>query len=170
MYAKLTYSLLIAAAAGLTACTSESDGIGSAADGFEVRFIADARSRAVVESGSTVKNTPFAVYGEFVSTEDATATPVQLFKGTQVTYTDGSWKYNSPQYWFPAMTYSFIALHPAADPAGLTNKEYSDNQLSFTYSLPTDYHDATDLLAATHRRRYTSGATTPVAVNLGHIL
>ncbi len=170
MYSRLTYILLAVAALGSTACTSETDGADSPANGFEVSFRASTESRAAIANSSTIKNTPFAVYGEFVATDNPAATPVRVFNATEVSYTDGAWKYANVQYWFPAMTYSFIALHPAADPDGLSNKEYTDNQLSFTYTLPADYRSATDILAATHRRRYDSGATSPVAFNMGHIL
>lgn len=176
MHAKHIYhSILIIAAAGATACSSESNAPEPAVEAQELSFQANTDTRASVV---TTMNTPFEVYGEFATTGDPAASHTQLFNATPVSLSGGKWTYGTPEYWMPGNTYSFIALHPApkdgAGVTGLTNKEYDKDsqQLSFTYTLPDNYTDATDLLAATHRRQYNLGPTptTPVSLNFTHLL
>lgn len=176
MHAKHIYhSILIIAAAGATACSSESNAPEPAVEAQELSFQANTDTRASVV---TTMNTPFEVYGEFATTGDPAASHTQLFNATPVSLSGGKWTYGTPEYWMPGNTYSFIALHPApkdgAGVTGLTNKAYNidSQQLSFTYTLPDNYTDATDLLAATHRRQYNLGPTptTPVSLNFTHLL
>ena len=157
-----------------TACSSQSQSADEIASGSEMRFLANTDTRAAVVNSSTIKDTPFEVYGEYISTSDPASSHTQLFDATPVTFTDGAWTYGTPEYWMPGNTYSFIAMHPAVAVEGLTNKEYTldSQQLSFTYTLPSDYTKTTDLLTAVHRRQYTLGATptTPVSFNFAHAL
>ncbi len=159
---------------GIAACSSESSAPDPNADAQELRFLATADTRAAIANSTTIKDTPFEVYGEFVSTSDPTSSRKQLFDATTVTYTDGAWSYANPEYWMPGNTYSFLALHPAGNVEGITDKDYDldSQQLSFTYTLPSDYTRTTDLLAATHRRQYTLGSTptAPVSFNFSHLL
>lgn len=173
MHAKHIYhSILIIAAAGATACSSESNAPEPAVEAQELSFQANTDTRASVV---TTMNTPFEVYGEFATTGDPAASHTQLFNATPVSLSGGKWTYGTPEYWMPGNTYSFIALHPAGTGVtGLTEKAYNidSQQLSFTYTLPDNYTDATDLLAATHRRQYNLGPTptTPVSLNFTHLL
>lgn len=171
MHAKHLYlSILTIASISATACSSDSGSTDSPADGMEMRFTASTDTRAALVNSTTIKSTPFAVYGEYTLTGNSSANPAILFNATPVTFTNGAWSYGTPQYWFPGYTYSFIALHPGVETNGITSKDYSDNTLSFTYTLPSDYTKATDILTAVHQRKYTMGQGHPVSFKFTHIL
>lgn len=158
----------------LAACTSTGSSADEPADAVAVKFRAYTDSRgASVADNNTIKNTPFAVYGDMVLTSaPASTAPTVIFNGTPVRYStaDNAWQYDDPQYWFPSHTHSFVAIHPnPTTVANLTDLQYQNNRLSFKYTIP-DYTNATDLLSATHRRNYTGGSAQPVAFNFAHIL
>lgn len=167
MFDKIIYSVFAAAAiSALAACTSspETEELPSA----QVQFRASEISRSSLTTAETIKNSSFAVYGDMVSSSNPSATPVVVFDGTEVKYADGAWSYTNPQYWFPGQTYSFVALHPA-NPAGIEAPEYENNSLNFTYTSPTNYTEAVDILTAAHRRQYQPGNPHAVAFGFGHI-
>lgn len=168
MFDKIIYSVFAAAAIGaLAACTSspETEELQSA----QVQFRASEISRSSLTTIETIKESPFAVYGDMVSTSNAAATPTVVFNGTEVKYTDGAWSYNDPQYWFPGQTYSFVAIHPAT-PANIDGTpNYENNKLSFQYTYPESYGNAQDILVAAHRRKYTPGNPHSVAFEFKHI-
>lgn len=168
MFDKIIYSVFAAAAIGaLAACTSspETEELQSA----QVQFRASEISRSSLTTIETIKESPFAVYGDMVSTSNASATPTVVFNGTEVKYTDGAWSYNDPQYWFPGQTYSFVAIHPAT-PANIDGTpNYENNKLSFQYTYPESYGNAQDILVAAHRRKYTPGNPHAVAFEFKHI-
>lgn len=168
MFDKIIYSVFAAAAiGGLVACTSsnETEELQSA----QVQFRASEISRSSLTTIETIKESPFAVYGDMVSTSNAAATPTVVFNGTEVKYTDGAWSYSDPQYWFPGQTYSFVAIHPAT-PANIDGTpNYENNKLSFQYTYPESYGNAQDILVAAHRRKYTPGNPHSVAFEFKHI-
>lgn len=168
MFDKIIYSVFAAAAIGaLAACTSspETEDLQSA----QVQFRASEISRSSLTTIETIKESPFAVYGDMVSTSKASATPTVVFNGTEVKYTDGAWSYSDPQYWFPGQTYSFVAIHPAT-PANIDGTpNYENNKLSFQYTYPESYGNAQDILVAAHRRKYAPGNPHAVAFNFAHI-
>lgn len=173
MYSKLIYSLIAVAAFSATSCTSDSADSEAPVEGSELKFQTRADTRAAISTNSSIKEDPFAVYGTMTPTATlATSSPSLIFNGTGVAFKNGKWQYDDTKYWFPNQTYSFVASHPApTETDGISNIEYNDNQLSFTYTLPADYHQATDLLIATHARRFADGDIShPVAFNFQHIL
>lgn len=173
MFNKLTLyvSVFVPFMGAMSACTSDSEPADAVEQGIGVTFTAREASRTALISNSTITANTFAVYGDMVLTSSAsTATPTVVFDNTEVKYADGKWGYTDTQYWFPSHTYSFVALYPAAD-ANVSDINYQNSQLSFTYTYPTEYSDATDLLIANHRRRYTTtGTATPVAFDFRHLM
>lgn len=154
------------------ACTSSASDEPN--DAFEVKFAAREAtdSRATLTTGDNIKNKSFAVYGDMVSTTNASATPSVIFNNTEVKYANSAWSYDTPQYWLPGNTYAFVALHPASA-VGALNPTYSNHTLSFTYTQPADYRTAVDLLGASHHRNYILKGSEPasaVAFRFGHIL
>ena len=153
------YALTTACVIG--GCSSESpDG---QTDGTqEVEFTTGKETRSAVTTTSNLTGKAFAVYGDmkpFAAAEESSSTLV--FNKEQVAYTSGSWKYGRSIYWFPSHQHSFVALHPfeaigttAAGKTTVTNVRYEDGTLSFSYTHPDDYKNASDVLVATHRRDY----------------
>lgn len=165
MFKKLLYSTFAVIAFGVVcACTSTTETDEPAAN--EMTFTATQASRSSLVTDESL--TDFVVYANMVSSnKPSSLTPV--FEGTTVSKTADGWAYDNTQYWFPGQTYSFAAVH-FSNTENISNLTYSDDKLSFRYTAPTDYSQADDILAAAHRRKYTSGPTTPVALNLGHIM
>ena len=158
----LKYSIYaLTAACVIGGCSSESpDG---QTDGTqEVEFTTGRETRSVVTTTSNLTGKAFAVYGDmkpFAAAAEVSSTLV--FNKEQVAYTSGSWKYGRSIYWFPSHQHSFVALHPfeaigttAGGKTTVTNIRYEDGTLSFSYTHPDDYKNASDVLVATHRRDY----------------
>lgn len=178
MLNKLTLYLcaIVPLTGALSACSSDNVSADIPEQGFGVTFTAREASRATLTSDLNITDNTFVVYGDMVQTSTPTATPTTVFDATPVTYADGKWSYANLQYWFPSHTYSFVALHPAAD-NNVSDINYQNSQLSFTYTYPDDYTQATDLLVANHRRRYSdnrtdngSGTINPVEFNFRHLM
>ena len=174
---KLIYSFLALGTLTIaTACSSTESVDETLNDGVTVKFTArttDSRANYIT-TNTLIKNSPFLVYGDMVPTASAsTATPSIVFSGTSVTCdkSTNTWQYANPQYWFPGHTHSFVAVHPG-NTTELSNFQYQNGTLSFTYTLPENYKAAHDLITATHRRNYTLGAetTAPVAFQFNHAL
>lgn len=162
------YLLMAVASTGLlAACTSGSTVGDDPAEECAVKFEAREASRASVITNSTLTDNAFAVYGDIVRTSGG-ASPRQIFDGTQVTHTADGWSYGTPQYWFPGYSYSFVAVCPVPG-QNISDLNYENNRLAFTYS-PSGYQDASDVLIATHRRRYTEGNSSTVAFKFRHTL
>lgn len=166
--------MLTAAAIGtLASCTSSShdDELQS---NLEMKFEARQSSRASLVTKTNITDNDFSVFGDMVKSATPTATPRIVFDATEVSYTDGQWKYANTEYWFPDYTYSFVALYPAYNQddenSNVTNLTYENNRLAFTYTQPADYKQATDILTATHRRRYQAGNPHSVAFNFDHTM
>lgn len=153
-YAFLSVALL----AALPACTSESEDPDPI---NEVRFSAIENTRSTLLTNTSL--TSFTIYGNM---------PSVVFDGAAVTKTDGNWRYDNVQYWFPGKTYSFAAIHlPSTD--NISDLTYRDDKLTFNYTATSDYTNAPDILTAGHRRVYTnstSSPATPVDLNFGHIM
>lgn len=182
MLNKLTLYLcaIVPLTGALSACSSDNVSADIPEQGFGVTFTAREASRATLTSDLNITDNTFVVYGDMVQTSTPTATPTTVFDATPVTYADGKWSYANLQYWFPSHTYSFVALHPAAD-NNVSDINYQNSQLSFTYTYPDDYTQATDLLVANHRRRYSdnrtdngsgtiTGTINPVEFNFRHLM
>lgn len=167
MDTKLTYLhlyLLCLAACLVSACTSDPSDDLDAAKGDELTLSVGELSRSSITTDINTPNSRFAIYGNMKFKD---YDPTLIFDKTIVTYNDNRWSYGATQYWFPQHVYSFVAMYPV-DPTGISGTEYSDNRLSFNYTVPDNYKSASDLLVATHRRRYeenSSTPTTPVTLN-----
>lgn len=168
MNVKLIYILFFSFAACMVASCSDDTPDVKADDGRELTFDVAEQSRATSMTTLNFSDSKFAVYGDMKFMDND---PIVVFDKTIVRYVDGKWRYNDTQYWFPKHLHSFIALYPAVA-TGLTEPEYQNTRLSFTYTLPDDFKAATDLMVATHRRMYadTPSATTPVTLGFGHIM
>ena len=173
MDTKLTYLysyLLSIAACLMCSCTSDDPYDDPyAAKGDEMILAVGELSRSSLTTNLNTQGSRFAIYGNMKFKD---YDPTLIFDKTIVSYNNNRWTYGETQYWFPQHVYSFVAMHPV-DPAGISDTEYSDNRLSFTYTVPDDYKSANDLMVATHRRLYeenSSSPTTPVKLMFWHIM
>lgn len=168
MNAKLIYLYFIAifAACSVASCTHDAPDSEEVGTGTEMIFEVADESRASAVSNSSFKE--FALYGDMKFQDYVHLT---VFNKTVVSYKNGKWIYGDTQYWFPKHEHSFVALHPS-EAAGLPDPEYTNSQLSFTYTTPDNFEDARDLMAATHRRLYAdiSSPVTPVILRFSHIM
>lgn len=168
MYAKLTYLFLSALALCLMSSCS-SDEPAAAVQGTKIEFAPGNISRST--DASNIKDNPFAVFCDRKRTNDQS--PLALMHNVAVTYNPetGVWEYSHPTFWIPESEHSFVAIHPASvvsmPDASL---QYEGSQLSFTYTLPADYRQTADILAATHRRSYILGSTSSVFLKFAHML
>lgn len=150
----------------MTSCSSDVPENGRLDTGSELTFTASDLSRASVTTGLNYEGSRFAVYGDMKYQNNSKTT---VFDNTIVTYSAGKWGYDNIQYWFPLFEYSFVAIHPA-DAGSAT---YSNSSLSLTYSLPENFAEASDIVAATHRRIHKENPPSPASpVNLAffHVL
>lgn len=175
MYAKLTYSSLLACIACIaTACGSDAIDNAQPQHGPEVSFDVSGMTRA----SSTPTINHFAVYGDMKFPVDKNTVPTIIFNKTEVVYNNGAWRYDGTQYWFPKHEHSFVAISPVAVLDAPSNPQYSNSSLSFTYILPTSADgrivsrgDMVDIIAATHRRLYNvNDAVTKTTFTFGHIM
>ncbi len=137
-----------------------------------MEFNVELKSRTGVTGNDNLTAYPFAVYSDMTNLDPATESAfIPVMDATRVSYDSSSdqWGYDDTQYWFPGFQYSFVACHPA-DNQYVTEVEYASNKLEFTYTQPTDYKSASDLLIATHRRDYAGGTASPVSFSFSHIL
>ncbi len=173
MYLKLRYIIILIALCGLmTSCTSDTTAEPDAGAAVEVTFVTADPSRAVALSGINTEGSSFAIYGDnkFMNSDHF----MNVFCGDPVTYRSGKWTYNGTQYWFPKYEYSFVAVYPA-EAKGMSEAEYAASRLSFAYTLPETYSEASDLMVATHRRlcQYDENSTSspqPVNLQFQHIM
>ncbi|MDE7154839.1 MAG: fimbrillin family protein [Muribaculaceae bacterium] len=137
--------------------------------GKEMRF--SVRNEDGASRANNVSFNSFSIFADMK--RDDAHNNMLMMENALVTFnqTSDRWEYGVTQYWMPNFEYSFVALTPGSvfyEPNA--NKVYLGSQLSFRYSLPDDYTRITDILAATHRRRYTDGETVPVMLNFHHLL
>ena len=177
MIDNLKYIILYCACAvgGMMVSCSSEDSEPPSAGPEELVFLTGQRSRAAVTTTSNLTSKPFALYGDvcLATGEDE---PTVLMNGRQATYTSGKWNYGTTIYWFPNHIHSFVALHPIEainSTRTVTGVKYSHDGLSFNYTHPDNYKNASDLLVATHRRQYVQelGKTVdPVSFTFEHVL
>ncbi|MDE7475371.1 MAG: fimbrillin family protein, partial [Duncaniella sp.] len=163
-----------ALAAMMVSCSS-ADSEPQCAGSEELVFVTAEPSRAAVTTTANLTAKPFTVYGD-VCLANGEGSLTELMNGRQATFTSGKWNYGTTLYWFPNHIHSFVALHPIEainKTRTVTDVNYDDGRLSFSYTHPSDYKNASDLLIATHRRRYDQelGKTVePVSFTFEHIL
>ena len=165
MYPRVQHIILLFAACFLMlSCGSTGEDI---AEGSEMTFVVSDVSRASVTTGMNQEGSKFAIYGDMKSSGKS---PKTVFDEVVVSYSNGKWGYDDPQYWFPNFEYSFIALHPMGV-SGVSDVQYSESQLSFKYTLPGNFASTNDLMVATHRRMIEpTYENTPIALKFSHIL
>lgn len=176
MYFRLKYKIYALIALGLAAtsvlsssCTG--DDPDEPAQGAAMEFAVGAESHS--SRANNAGFSEFAVFGDIKKIDTETNEPGEITKimeNVAVAYVDtaASWKYCETQYWFPKYEHSFVAINPSATVA--TNAQYSNSQLSFTYTLPTDQNRTADIVAATHRRYYEGGKAETVTLRFGHVM
>lgn len=172
MSLKLKYIIILIALCGLMpSCVSDTPAEPDAV--AEVTFVAADLSRAVAHSSLSTEGSSFVIYGDmkYMNSDHL----INVFDGNAVTYSNGKWTYKNTQYWFPKHEHSFVAAYPA-EAKGRSDAEYADSRLSFTYTLPEAYGEASDLMVATHRRQYqydentSSSSSLPVNLKFQHIM
>lgn len=165
----------------LFSCSSEEPSV----SGYEMKFDISGVSRSAVTTAANITEKPFAIFGDMVPsglTDNPSARTV-LYDNTPVTYLNSAWTVPSHQYWYHNHEHSFVAIHPASV-LSMTDagSKYINSQHSFTYTLPLEQTNVSDILVATHRRVYTDqreydkagnvtgGAADVVYLQFGHIL
>ena len=163
------------ALAGMMVSCSSEDSEPLCSGPEELVFVTAERSRAAETTTANLTAKPFAVYGD-VCLASGEGDITVLMNGRQATYTSGKWDYGTTIYWFPNHIHSFVALHPIEainNTRTVTDVKYTHDGLSFNYTHPANYKNASDLLIATHRRQYVQelGKTVdPVSFTFEHIL
>lgn len=151
-------------------CTSDRDSLDSLAK-EEMTFEVGNLTRTSATTNSNLKERPFQLFGDMNRTGEYYPGLKELFNAQTVKFENNKWDYGTPLYWLMGQEHSFVAVHPHSDfIPGMSDLTYSNSKVSFTYTIPTDEYNATDILVATHRRKYT--LDTPGAVKFGfkHIL
>lgn len=172
MQTYLIYFLCFLLAAGglFSSCTSGAPDDEPTSQSAELQFATAEPSRSPAVSTLNYSGAEFSIYGDMkLGGAASSAKNVVIFNGIPVTYNDSKWTYTNTQYWFPGHEHSFVAVYPAT-PTGASNTSYVDNSLSFDFALPASYADTPDLLFATHRRMYDTGATQAVVLRFNHAL
>ncbi len=168
LYRHIILSLILVCL--MAACNSQEPQEQS--DLSSMTFSVELRSRADVTGSDNITAYPFAVYSDMISMDRTTDSSfITVHDATEVSYntSDRQWSYNDTRYWFPGFQYSFVAFHPAGT-QWLSDIIYSNNRLKFTYTQPSDYEAASDLLISAHRRDYAGGSAETVRFNFTHIL
>lgn len=167
MYLKLLYIIILIAASRLmSSCTSQNPEENDLGKSDEVTFIVSDQSRASVITDISYTDSKFAVYGDMKFKNNP---PTTIFDNNVVRYSDGKWVYDNIQYWFHNHEHSFVAIYPY----DAASASYSNSTLSFTYTLPENFADTPDIMAATHRRMHKdnpSSPASPVKFGFFHIL
>ncbi len=151
----------------MASCDKQDPEIQHAACAME--FDVTCLSRATPTTSQNITDAPFVVYGDMTFIENGNRTVI--FNGSPVTFTPSTnkWTYTGTQYWFPQHDHSFVAFYPI-DATCISPLQYSDSKLKFTYTQPSDYKETTDMLIATHRRKYIDGNADAIKFSFGHIL
>ena len=167
----------LALSAGMMVSCSSDDSEPTCAGSEELVFVTPEPTRAAVTTTASLTAKPFATYGA-ISLAGGEGDLTVLMNGSQATYntSEKKWNYGTTLYWFPNHVHSFVALHPIEainSTRTVTDIKYDDDRLSFNYTHPSDYKNASDLLIATHRRKYVQESgkrAEPVSLTFEHIL
>lgn len=158
---KYIFPTLLVCVLCLISCSSDSGSLASDAGPLaELKFDLQGISRANVTNNTNFNSKSFMVFGDRKFMDSPSSESTVIFQGDEVKYnsSENVWEYSNPQYWLPKHEHSFVAIHPA-NAMGISNTAYSDNTLSFSYTLPDNFTDAPDILASTHRRMYVERGT-----------
>lgn len=163
---------MIAAATCTASCTSDPEP--EALEwGEEMQFEAMEApvSRTVLSTTANLKDKPFMLFGEVNRTGVFYQGLQRIFNGATVTYKNNKWTYDTPIYWLMGQEHSFVAIHPANIQEISGEIKYSDSRVSFEYETPdSTYKESTDILVATHRRKYSLDNAGAVKFGFKHIL
>ena len=172
--ALLIIMLIMGSMVCYTSCSSDS--------GFEPTPDKDAEMSFDVEDVTRAVTTDideFSVYGD-MKFQSGTSNPLVIFNKTSVAKSNGIWRYEGIQYWYPKHEHSFVAISPSSALETDGSPIYSNSKLSFYFTMPTysgielqDTQDKKliDVLAATHRRLYNEkDKITPITLKFEHIL
>lgn len=143
--------IFIPISAGLLLVSCSSDEPATSA--CEMKFDISSVSRSAVTTAANITASPFAVFGDRLPEQSSER--IIIYHNSPVTYINSAWVTAENQYWHNHHEHSFVAIHPASVLSTTdVNPQYSNSKLSFTYTLPSDHSKTTDILAATHRRKY----------------
>ena len=151
-----------------SSCTSDPE-VTDYATGEEMTFDVGPSTRAIVIKKDNVTKQTFRLYGDlntksvYINGEYFEGLR-KIFDGAQVKYQSSAWNYGTAQYWLLGQEYSFVAIMPYAI-SGASGMTYSNSELSFSYTLPSNLNDAVDLLAATDRRKFHLGSSSLATVS-----
>lgn len=173
MYFRLKYYLLTSAALCLLAsCSADETSVDEPSQGPAMEFSVGSESRSSRADNPAISR--FTVFSDMHL--NTTNTPLIMMYNTEVTYNPATdrWEYIGTQYWYTDFEHSFVAVHPVSVFSSLeTATQYSENKLSFKYTLPTDRTQTADILAATHRRLYKQtfvSTADVVMMRFGHLM
>lgn len=166
----------------LAACASSDDE--PVTSSCEMKFDISTVSRSAVTTVDNITASPFALYGDKIPAAAADDPSVRtvIYENTPVTYIKSAWLTPAPQYWYNHHLHSFVTIHPASVLSATdAAPRYSNSQLSYSYTLPSDLSKTVDILAATHRRLYADereldpdgllhGTADVVYLRFGHIM
>ena len=169
------------AVCAMTSCVSESsDPELSVSRNQKVTFDISSITRGQVTTADNIRANSFAVFGDvkytYYDESESTERKEVFLNRSEVRYvsdeSNSGWKCTDEPFWYPNGEHSFVAIHPYS---GITETQttYSNNTLSFKYTLPDKIEDIHDLLVATHRRMYQNKNNTPatsVKFKFSHIL
>ncbi len=173
MFDNLKHTLLLFSV-GLMIFSCTSDEPDAPHSAVEILFDTALNSRATATQSNTLTSRSFALFGDMIYNNligKQDSRPVILYNNTEVKFsTTTSWQPSGDrQYWFPVHTHTFVALHPYGN-SFVSDYNYLNSRLSFTYTQPQNYQDASDMLVAVHRRNYVEGPTDAVHFRFDHIL
>ena len=129
------------------------------------------RTEEAVSRANNVTFNQFAVFTEMMG--DDSHNTMLIMDNVPVTFDqeNDQWVYGVTQYWFPKFEYTFIGVTPnSVLSASNANRKYSNSQLVFTYTMPSDCRQVDDILTATHRRLYEDGTEGNVVMRFHHLL
>lgn len=158
-----------------TSCMSDSEPALESEEQLEFE-VAEAESRVALTVDSNLKKLPFSLFGDVYRTGEYYSGLKVIFNDDKVKYENNKWNYGAPIYWLMSQDHSFVAIHPSTDIIpGLSDLTYSDSRISFTYIIPVtdgiiDYKEVSDILVATHRRKYNFDTAGAVKLGFRHIL
>ena len=167
--------LIISCMLCFTSCSSDS--VYEPEDGRSVEMSFDVASES---RATTSVIDEFSVYGD-MKFQTGDADPIVTFNKTSVVNSNGAWRYEGAQYWFPKHEHSFVAVSPSSVLEPGNSPIYSGSKLTFNYTMPTysgrelqetqDKSEVADIVAATHRRLYKgSDDVNVITLSFGHLL
>lgn len=120
----------------------------------------DAFTKAVVTGKSDIENDPAGIRVWDWHTSLAYPNGTHTFEGTQVTYSEGTWRYSPTRYWLNG-TYDFFAVYPSS-----LSASREGNGFNVDYSIDSQ----SDVLIASQNGIDGSNPPEVVVLNFEHML